>query len=166
MSVIGEPSAEPGQAATTPAAATQTAATGAAAVTTGPRRGGRGPRGGGLRGREGMAGWLFVSPMILILGLFLVIPIVMALWVSLTNWNGSVDPFPTGPGAEFVGAKNYVDLIGKDGLTRSNFMQSIGNTFWYVLFVVPLQTVLALGLALLVNNRLLKDRSFFRTAFY
>ena len=159
MSVIGEPSAEPGQAS----ASTQTAAATAAAR---PRRPGRRQGGSGLRGREGVTGWLFVSPMLLILGLFLVIPIVMALWVSLTNWNGSVNPFHTGPGAEFVGARNYTDLFAKDGLTRANFMQSIGNTFWYVLFVVPLQTVLALGLALLVNNRLLKARSFFRTAFY
>ncbi len=120
----------------------------------------------GLRRAEGPTGWLFVSPMIIILGLFLAIPILMALWVSLTNWNGSVNPFGGGPGAEFVGLKNYTDLFAKDGLTRSNFMQSIGNTFWYVLFVVPLQTILALGLALLVNNRLLKGRSFFRTAFY
>ena len=90
----------------------------------------------------------------------------MALWVSLTNWNGTVDPFGGGQDAEFVGAKNYTDLFAKDGLTRTNFMQSIGNTFWYVLFVVPLQTALALGLALLVNNRLLKGKSFFRTAFY
>ena len=111
-------------------------------------------------------GWLFVSPMIVILGLFLAIPIFMALWVSMTNWNGSVNPFGGGPGAEFVGAKNYTELFTKDGLTRSTFMQSISNTFWYVLFVVPLQTVLALALALLVNSKFLKGRGFFRTAFY
>ncbi|WP_240977160.1 carbohydrate ABC transporter permease [Knoellia koreensis] len=124
------------------------------------------PGGKGIRGREGIAGWLFVSPMIIILGLFLVIPVVMALWVSLTNWNGSVNPFQGGPGAQFVGVRNYTDLFAKDGLTRSNFMQSIGNTFWYVLFVVPLQTALALGLALLVNTKMLKAKGFFRTAFY
>ncbi|HEV7172246.1 MAG TPA: sugar ABC transporter permease [Pedococcus sp.] len=111
-------------------------------------------------------GWLFVSPMVVILGLFLAIPIVMALWVSLTDWNGSSNPFSGGPGAQFVGAKNYTDLFTRDGLTRSNFMQSISNTFWYVLFVVPAQTALALGLALLVNAKILKARSFFRTAFY
>jgi multiple sugar transport system permease protein len=111
-------------------------------------------------------GWLFVTPMIVILGLFLVIPILMALWVSLTDWNGSVNPFGGGPGAEFVGARNYTELFFKDGLTRSNFMQSISNTFWYVLIVVPLQTILALALALLVNAKFLKARSFFRTAFY
>ena len=78
---------------------------------------------GGLRGPEGTMGWLFVTPLIVILGLFLVLPILMALWVSLTNCNGSVNPFGGGPGAEFVGARNYTDLFAKDGLTRSNFMQ-------------------------------------------
>ncbi len=124
------------------------------------------PSGGGLRGPETKMGWLFIAPMIIILGIFLVIPILMALWVSMTNWNGSANPFGGGEGAKFVGVQNYTDLIAKDGLTRSTFMQSIGNTFWYVLLVVPLQTILALALALLVNNRLLKAKSFFRTAFY
>ena len=57
--------------------------------------------------------------------------------VSLTNWNGSANPFGGGQGAEFVGIKNYSDLFFKDGLTRANFMQSISNTFWYVIAVVP-----------------------------
>ena len=117
----------------------------------------------GIRGREGVAGWLFVSPMIIILGLFLVLPVLMALWVSLTSWQGNTNPIG---GSPFVGLSNYTDLFVKDSLTRSNFMQSIGNTFYYVLLVVPLQTILALALALLVNNKMLKAKSFFRTAFY
>jgi multiple sugar transport system permease protein len=117
----------------------------------------------GIRGNEGTAGWLFVAPMIIILGLFLAIPVLMAFWVSLTSWQGNTNPIG---GSPFVGAQNYADLFVKDSLTRANFMQSIGNTFYYVLLVVPLQTVLALGLALLVNNRMLKAKGFFRTAFY
>ncbi len=117
-----------------------------------------------IHGREGVAGWLFVSPVIVILGLFLVIPIGMALWVSFTDWNGNGSPFSGGP--KVVGADNYLSLFAKDGLTRANFMQSIGNTFYYVLLVVPLQTITALLLALVVNNKLLKGKSFFRTAFY
>ena len=117
----------------------------------------------GIRGNEGAAGWLFVSPMIIILGLFLAIPVLMALWVSLTNWQGNTDPIT---GSPFVGLNNYTDLFVKDSLTRSNFMQSIGNTFYYVLLVVPIQTALALSLALLVNNKMLKAKGFFRTAFY
>ena len=45
-------------------------------------------------------------------------------------------------------------------------MLSLRNTFYYVVGVVPLQTVLALPLAVIVNQRFLKGRTFFRTAFY
>ena len=114
--------------------------------------------------RQPVAGWLFVTPMILILGLFLVIPIVMALWVSVSNWTGRGSPF--GGTTEFVGLKNYTDLLTKQGLARQDFMTSLRNTFYYVLGVVPLQTAIALLLAVLVNQKWLKGRTFFRTAFY
>ncbi len=120
----------------------------------------------GIHGREGIAGWLFTAPVIVILGLFLFIPVLMAFWVSLTSWGGNGNPFGGGETAKFVGVSNYTDLFLKDGLTRSTFMQSIGNTFYYVLLVVPLQTITSLLLALVVNNKLLKGKSFFRTAFY
>ena len=45
-------------------------------------------------------------------------------------------------------------------------MTAVRNNFYFVLFVVPLQTALSLFLAVLVNNKLLKGKSFFRTAFY
>ena len=45
-------------------------------------------------------------------------------------------------------------------------MTSMRNNVYYVLFVVPVQTALALGLALVVNGRMLKGKGFFRTAFY
>ncbi len=120
----------------------------------------------GIHGREGVAGWVFTTPMIIVLGLFLFIPVVMAVWVSLTNWAGNVNPFGGGPNASFVGASNYTDLFLKDGLTRSTFMQSIGNTFYYVLLVVPIQTLTSLLLAMVVNAKYLRGKSFFRTAFY
>lgn len=118
----------------------------------------------GIRGNERTAGWLFVTPAVLILGLFLVLPILMALWVSLTTWNGQGSPF-TG-GVPFAGLDNYTRLFAEDGLTRQDFMTSIRNNAYYVLFVVPIQTVLALALALVVNNRILRGKGFFRTAFY
>src|SRR5262245_54141660 len=84
------------------------------------RRTGRGAAGrrwrlwGGVRGNEFIAGWLFVAPVIVILGLFLVVPIGMAVWVSLTGWNGQGSPFKSG--VPFVGMANYTDLFTKDGL--------------------------------------------------
>ncbi|HET7396968.1 MAG TPA: sugar ABC transporter permease [Intrasporangium sp.] len=131
------------------------------AATTGSRR-----PGGGIRGREGIAGWVFTAPMVVVMGLFVFIPVLMALYVSLTNWNGNGSPFAGGQNAQFVGMQNYTSLFTEDSLNRSNFMQSIGNNFWFVLFVVPLQTAVSFLLALIVSNRFLKGKGFFRTAFY
>ena len=51
------------------------------------------------------------------------------------------------------------------GLDQNNFGTSIRNNLYYVVFVVPIQTAVALFLAVLVNRRL-KGVGFFRTAFY
>jgi len=118
----------------------------------------------GIYGRQGSAGWLFVAPAVVILGVFLLLPILMALFVSFTKWNGQDSPFTTS--VPMAGADNYTDLITKDGLARQDFMTSIRNNLYYVLLVVPLQTVLSLTLALVVNQRLLKGKGFFRTAFF
>ncbi|GIH24648.1 sugar ABC transporter permease [Acrocarpospora phusangensis] len=121
-------------------------------------------RGLSTAARENLAGWLFVAPVVVILGLFMLLPILMALWVSLTDWNGQGSPFRST--VPFVGAENYTRLFTEDGLTRQDFMTSLRNNFYYVVIVVPCQTVLALGLALIVNNRLLRGKSFFRAAFF
>jgi multiple sugar transport system permease protein len=101
---------------------------------------------------------------LVILGLFLAIPVLMALWVSFTDWNGRGSPFSSGVG--FVGIDNYQRLMTEDGLTRQDFMTSLRNNFYFVLAVVPAQTALALLLATILNQQLLKARGFFRTAFY
>ena len=82
--------------------------------------------------------------MIIILGLFLVIPDRHGAVGELHQLAGQHRPVRGRSGPDVVGLKNYTDLFAEDGLTRYNFMQSIGNTFYYVLLVVPLQTVLAL----------------------
>ena len=46
----------------------------------------------GIRRGERLAGWLFVLPVILILGVFLFVPVLMALWVSFSDWSGRVSP--------------------------------------------------------------------------
>lgn len=116
------------------------------------------------RRREGIAGWLFVAPAMTILVLFLFIPILLAAYVSLTKWNGVSNPLSGG--AKWIGLDNYKNLISQDSLTRLNFATAVRNNFYFVLFTVPLQTGLALFLAVVVNNRVLKGKGFFRTAYY
>lgn len=129
-----------------------------------PGRGWRRRRGGGIHGREAAAGWLFTAPALLLILVFLVVPIAMAAWVSVSDWSGIGNPF--GGGAHYVGSRNYAALLSQPGLPREQFAQSLTNNFYYVLLVVPLQTVLALLLAVVLNRRRLAGRGFFRTAYY
>jgi multiple sugar transport system permease protein len=94
----------------------------------------------------------------------MLLPILMALFVSFTKWNGQGSPFTSS--VPLAGGDNYTHLFTVDGLARTDFMTSIRNNIYYVLLVVPIQTVLALVLALAVNGRLLRGKGFFRTAFY
>ncbi|MEV6643636.1 sugar ABC transporter permease [Amycolatopsis sp. NPDC051371] len=128
---------------------------------TAPLRGTRGRR--PLR-RDGRAGWLFLAPTLIVLGLFMVLPILMALWVSVSDWTGNGSPFSSR--VNFVGGDNYAALLAEPGLTRQNFATSVRNNGYFVVFVVPLQTAFALFLALVLHQKKLKGRQFFRTAFY
>jgi multiple sugar transport system permease protein len=118
----------------------------------------------GIAKSEGVAGWLFTAPMLIILGLFLVVPVIMALWVSFSDWSGRGSPFSGN--VDFIGTENYADLLSGGGLAERDFGISLRNNAWYVVLVVPLQTALSLFLAVLVNRQILKARGFFRTAFY
>ena len=122
------------------------------------------PTGRSQRAAETTSAWIFVAPVLVILGLFLVAPILIAFWVSLSDWTGRGSPLSSG--VHFIGLDNYQQLLGEDTLARSDFATSIRNNFYYVLLVVPIQTVLALSLAILLNRRRLKGLSFFRTAYY
>lgn len=102
--------------------------------------------------------------MLILLGLFLVIPVLMALWVSFSDWGGRGSPFSAG--VKFVGATNYVSVLSGGGLAEENFGQALRNNAWYTILVVPIQTAVALGLAILVNRAILRGRGFFRTAYY
>lgn len=119
---------------------------------------------GSIHGNRALAGWLFVAPVIVIVGLFMLVPIVMAAWVSVSDWSGIGPPFAEG--VQFVGAANYADLLGGTGLATRDLGTALRNNLYYVLLVVPIQTAVALGLALLVNRRVMRARGFFRTAFY
>ncbi len=126
----------------------------------GKTKSGRSP----LHRGENLFGWLFVSPSVAILVVFMVIPIFLALYVSFTNWSGLTSPFSHS--VQLVGLTNYRALITKAGLYQTDFATSVRDNLYFFLFTVPLQTALALWLANLVNSKFLRAKGFFRTAFY
>ena len=96
--------------------------------------------------------WLFASPALLLLGLFLIAPFVLALVLSFTDQRlVTSDQLPT----EFVGLRNYERLWEDE-----SFWAALQNNLWFAAWVVPLQSALALGLAVLVNQKLTLSRVF------
>ncbi|NJP95359.1 N-Acetyl-D-glucosamine ABC transport system, permease protein 1 [[Actinomadura] parvosata subsp. kistnae] len=103
-------------------------------------------RGGGLHA------YLFVAPSLFGVVAFLLLPMVIVLVLSLFDWELLSAP-------EFVGLENYRRLAS-DGET----WHSLWVTVAYVLLCIPLQTVLALGLAVLLDRRI-KGVRFYRSLF-
>jgi multiple sugar transport system permease protein len=119
----------------------------------------------GIRGQDredAVAGWLFMTPALIIFTLFLIIPIIFAVYYSLTDWNGISPPSE----ANFIGLDNYENVLAGGGIRQADFFKALKNTTYFALGVVPLQTILSLLLAVVVNQRLLRFKDFFRTAFY
>ncbi|MDX1992026.1 MAG: sugar ABC transporter permease [bacterium] len=116
------------------------------------------------RRQEAVAGIMFMAPAFLILFVFLVLPLLVAFYFSLTDWSGAT-PLTNSDAFEFVGIENYRELL-IEGRRVDDFYNALKNTVYYALGVVPTQTAIALVLAVIVNQRWLKGRGFFRTAYY
>ncbi|HEY4387252.1 MAG TPA: sugar ABC transporter permease [Ktedonobacteraceae bacterium] len=98
--------------------------------------------------------YLFVSPWLLGFLALTVIPLVYALLVSFTNFDG------ISPRWSWIGLDNYVELF-----RNADTWYSLGRTLLYMCISVPLSIAGGLGLALLLNQRL-KAVGFFRSIFY
>ena len=99
-------------------------------------------------------GLLFISPWLIWVISFTLIPLLYAIKISLTNFS-----FLTG--SRFIGLENYVTMLTKDPLV----WKSLGITFLYAIFAVPLQLIFGFLLANLLNQKL-RGIVIFRTIFY
>ncbi len=106
-----------------------------------------------------VAGWVFVAPALVVIGLFFVFPVLAALALSLTDFD--IYALADLGNLRFVGLRNYATLLG-DPL----FWQALGNTTYFVVVGVPLSIAVSLGAALLLNSRLGRFKGFYRTAFF
>ncbi|WP_207454801.1 carbohydrate ABC transporter permease [Desertivibrio insolitus] len=110
-----------------------------------PRTGGR-----SARLQEALAGYSFAAPNLVLIGLFLLYPVVSAVLISLRDARGFGD-------GDFIGLGNYARL-----LSDAAFWQSTANTVLFTAITVPLSMALGLGLAVLMNS-VLPARGLFRT---
>jgi ABC-type sugar transport system permease subunit len=106
--------------------------------------------------REAAWGWAFISPWIVGFVLFTAIPMAMALYFSLTDFD-----LRRPNDVQFVGLANYEQI-----LRDPNVAQSLSITLRFGILTVPPTIALSVGLALLLNSPRLVGRRAFRTLFY
>jgi lactose/L-arabinose transport system permease protein len=110
-------------------------------------------KGKSVTAKQQLAGWIFLAPASILIFIMSFWPMVSAFITSLKTGKGVNlkwgDPL-------FV---NYIKNIPAD----KTFLQSMGNTYLYLLIEVPIMLILAILLAQLLNNKDLKFRGAFRT---
>jgi multiple sugar transport system permease protein len=89
---------------------------------------------------ETFCGWLFITPALVGFTLFYLLPTICAFYIGLTNWNLLRAP-------KFLGLENYSRLLGDE-----KFWSSIWITVLYVVYNIPVQTVLGQLIAVLLKR--------------
>ncbi len=105
------------------------------------------------------AAYLFLTPALLAIFIFFLIPVLAALLMSFTDF----DVYSLGnlSYARFIGLQNYIQIF-KDPL----FWQSLKNTLCFVVAGGPLSIVVSLTAALLLSSKLVKYKGLFRLVYF
>ncbi len=106
-----------------------------------------------LEKRQNLVGWAFLMPATILIALMSFWPMIQALILSLSKGKGN--------NITFAGLYNYKRL-----LVDPNFKEVLGNTFLFLIVQVPIMLLLAILLAVLLNKKDLRFKSFFRTAIF
>jgi multiple sugar transport system permease protein len=105
--------------------------------------------------RAGTVALLMLLPAAVLMITFLIIPIILTLGLAFTNAR-LISPEP----AHFIGLSNFARLFQSD-----TFWASLRNTVVFAIVIVPVQSAVALGMALLVNVKM-RGTNFFRTVYF
>lgn len=97
--------------------------------------------------------WLFLAPVLLALTLVIILPLLIGVYYSFTDWNGI-------KAGSFLGFENYIDAF-KD----EEFLNSLWFTTKFSVVSVFLTNIIGLGLALIVTTKI-KSSKFLRTVFF
>ncbi len=98
-------------------------------------------------------GWLCVTPAMVFFCLFLLYPILSSLYYVTRKWKGATD--------SFVGLGNFVRMAHD-----SFFLKALSHNFLYMAIQVPLMILLALVLAVILNQGIRRMRGSLRTIFF
>lgn len=99
--------------------------------------------------------YMFLVPGLLVFGAFIFWPLLASMYYSTLNWTGF------GQSAEYIGLGNYREL-----LQDPYFLGAFGRSFLFTLSTVPFQMLIALILAIVLNNKMLKLSTLFRTLIF
>jgi multiple sugar transport system permease protein len=108
-----------------------------------------------LARKEAVTAYLFISPYLVIAGIFTLALLIYAFYISFTDLKSSLSRT-----SNFVGITNYINAV-KD----PEFQISLINVFWYFVIVTAFQTIGAILVAMLLNTKM-KGQRFYRTMFY
>lgn len=103
--------------------------------------------------RDWLPALLFLTPNIVSIGLFTLLPVVAGFFLSFTSWDMLSDPV-------WIGFDNYLKLI-----SDRQFWNSLGNTVIYTMIVIPGGLALSLALALALNSKI-KGTAFYQAVFF
>lgn len=106
-----------------------------------------------MTARKKILPYLLVSPYIIHFLLFVSFPVVFSIILTFHKWN-IISPM------EYSGVTNYITLFND-----KTFFKSIGNTLIFLIIHIPLQIIIALFLAEILNQKI-KLRGVFRGAFF
>lgn len=100
--------------------------------------------------KRDLVAYSFIAPNFIGFAVFTLGPVLFAFILAFLKWDGN-------NAMEFVGLGNFAEMFG-----NQRFLASLKNTIVYCVATVPLTMVVALGLAVLLNQKI-KGRNFFRT---
>lgn len=100
--------------------------------------------------QQALVAYSFIAPNFIGFAIFTLGPIILAMIMAFMEWDGN-NPW------KFVGFGNFQNIF-----TDDRFLASLKNTAVYAVFTVPLTLIMALALAILLNQKI-KGRNFFRT---
>lgn len=106
-----------------------------------------------IKNRENKIGWNMLIVLLVLWGLFTVIPVIWSFGLTFFSYRGNL--------SKFVGIGNYISIFS-DKL----FLKAFSNTLFYLIIQVPIMLLLAMVIAALLNNSSLKGRGIYRTIIF